>query len=106
MGEAEGGQGAILHREIGQVAHQGHQFAAQYLHTVAHLDKFGVVGDVAAGGAEVNDRHRLGAERAEHMDMAHHIVPELLLLGGGGLEIDVVEVGPHLIELLAGDVQS
>ena len=66
----------------------------------AHQDQVGVVGDVAARGAQVNDRPGSGAQVAVGVHVGHHVVPQLLLVSGGGGEIDVVDVGRQFGDLL------
>jgi hypothetical protein len=66
----------------------------------------GVVGDVATGSAQVDDRGRLRGRVAERADVRHHIVTQLLLVTGRLLEVDVVEVTGHLVDLALFDVQA
>ena len=47
-----------------------------------------------------------GALLAERMDMGHDIVPQVLFQGLGPLEVDVVQVRPHLGQLGVGDRQA
>ena len=105
VGEAEGGQRLVGVAEGGELAHQPEQFAADDLQSFAHLDELGVVGDEAAGGAEVDDRHRFRTKLAEDVNVAHDVVAQFALFGGDLVEVDVVEVLFHCGDLGVGDGQ-
>ena len=92
--------------ELREVVDQVQQLRAQDLHAVAHLDKLGVVGHETARRAEVDDAFRLRADLAERADVAHHVVADLRLDALRFLEVDVVEVGAHFVELFVGDRKS
>ena len=62
---------------------------------VAQNDEVGVVGDKAAGGAQVEVRARRGRLIAEMVDVRHHVVPQAPLVVPHGVEVGVVEVGPQ-----------
>ena len=53
----------------------------------------------------MDDRPGVGAEVAVSVDVGHHVVPQLSLVTFGGLEVDVVDVGPELFDLLRRDRQ-
>src|SRR5262249_55870825 len=89
----EGGQGVDDADE--GVAHQAEG--------VAHEDQVGVVGDVAGGGAEVEDVAGGGGGVAVGVDVGHDVVPQPALVHLGAGEVDVVDVGPQLGELPGGD---
>ena len=72
---------------------------------LAHQDQVGVVGDVAGGGAEVDDVAGGRGGVAEGVDVGHHVVAELALVLVGAGEVDVVEVGAQLLELLGADAR-
>ena len=61
---------------------------------------------IAAGGSQVDDRHGIGTGLADGVDMGHHIVAQLLLVLGGLLVVDVVQVGLHLRNLRLGNRQA
>ena len=105
VGEAEGGQRLVGVAKGGELAHQPEQFAADDFQSFAHLDELGVVGDEAAGGAEVDDRHRFRTELAEDVNVAHDVVAQFALFGGDLVEVDVVEVLFHCGDLGVGDGQ-
>ena len=111
LGRLEVGEAERRDRLVGigkdrQFLEQQHQFAADQAERLAHLHQVGVVADIAAGGAKMDDPARLWAEFAIGMDMAHHIVPQLFFLLFGQLEIDVGDVRLKLGNLLIGDLQA
>ena len=77
--------------------------AAQQLEPAPHEDQVGVVGDVRARRAEVDERLRRRRDVAERVDVRHHVVAEAPLVRGDGVEVDVVEVRAHLRERLVGN---
>ncbi len=64
----------------------------------AELDQVRVVRDVGARGAEMNHAAGRRCRVGERVHVRHHVVAETLLVRGHGLEIDVVQVGPHVID--------
>ena len=73
----------------------------------------------------MDDRRRRGASHPERVHVRHHVVPHLEegqhensllklhlddgnlpLLGSRLLEVDVVELASHLLQLLVGDVET
>ena len=71
-----------------------------HLQPFAHQDQIGVVGDVAARRAQMDDRPGRWAHVAVGMDVGHHVVPQLPFVLLGRVEIDVVDVCPQLGDLL------
>ena len=69
-------------------------------------DQVGVVGHVATGRAQVDDRPRRRGGVAEGMDVGHHVVPEPALVGARRLEVDVVDLRAQLGDLRLGDLQA
>ena len=104
--EAEHRHGFVFGGELREVVDQVQQFRAQDLHAVAHLDQLGVVRHETARRAEVDDAFRLRADLAERADVAHHVGPHFRLDPLRLLEIDVVEVRAHFVQLFIGDRQS
>ena len=101
--ECKAGERAMFQRKCGQrVDHRG-QSIAQQRQAVSHQQKIGIVGDVAARGAQVDDGPRLRASVTVRVNMGHHIVPELVLVALGCVEVDIVDVGTQLLDLFAGD---
>ncbi len=92
--------------EVGQGGDDADQPVAQQLETFAHQDQIGVVGDVAAGGPQMDDPRRAGAGIAEGVDMGHHVVaqPALVRLGGG--KVDAVDGRAQLGNLCRHDRQA
>ena len=102
MGEAQAGQIAVLlGANVARRSMTATSAVADQLQRLAHQDQVGVVGDVAACGAQVDDRPRRGADVAVGVDVGHHVVPQPPFVGGRGVEVDVVDVGPQLGDLLA-----
>ena len=89
--------------EVGEGAEDGDDARPQQRHPLPHLEKIAVVGDEAARGAEVDDAAGRGGAVPEGVDVRHHIVLEARLVAGDGVEVDVVEVRPHLGERLVGN---
>ena len=103
VGKAHRGQVAPGEGEPGQGVDDAHHPIANPREPLAHEQKIGVVGDVATGGAEVDDPARLGSGFAVGVDVGHHVVAQLALVALGGGEIDVVDVVAHLEEHGRGD---
>ena len=61
---------------------------------LADQDQVGVVGDVAARRAEVDDLPGRRGDVAVGVDVGHDVVAEPLLVGPGGVEVDVVDLRP------------
>ncbi len=106
MGEAEAGQIAVFGGEGGQRVDHGRHAAGDHLQALAQQQQVGVVGHVTACGPEMDDRPGVGAEVAVGVDVGHHIVPQFSLVTRGGVEVDVIDVGLELVDLLRRDRQS
>src|SRR5215208_4074245 len=72
--------------------------AIQYLQPAPHQNQVGIVGDECAGRAKVDERLRCRGDVAESMNMRHHIVSESTLVCSDLIEVDVVEMGAHLLD--------
>lgn len=70
----------------------GKQFAADELPRCAHLQKVGVIVHIAARRAEMDDACGLRAGIAERADVRHHVVAQPVLILGGTVKIDIVEM--------------
>ena len=92
--------------ESGQGIDHARRAAGDHLQALAQQQQVGVVGHVAARGAQVDDRPGLGALVAVGVDVGHHVVPQLSLVLGGRLEVDVVDVAAELLDLPGGDRQA
>ncbi len=56
--------------------------------------------------AEVEDGFGLGGDLGEGVQVGHEVVTDAGFLAGGFVEIDVVEVGLHFVELIVGDGEA
>src|SRR5947207_11846009 len=92
--------------KLGERADYVETAPAQQLEPASHQEQIGVVGDVGAGGSEVNERLRGGSDVTESVDMSHHVVPEPFLVRGDRIEIDLVEGCPHLADRVLGNGDS
>jgi len=97
---------AIAPRGLGERDQHGRHPAQQQLQPLAHQDKVGVVGDVGARRAEVDEgacRRRL---LTQMVDVCHHVVADALLVLRRALEIGIVQVGAQLRERPLRDVDA
>ena len=78
--EAERRQVAVLLGKVGERVDHRRQPPGDHLQRFADQDQVGVVGDVAARGAEMDDRPGRGALVAVGVDVGHHVVPQLALV--------------------------
>ena len=99
VGKAQGGKIAVLHGKLGKAVNEVDQLLLQQEQALPHQDHIGVVPHVAAGGAQVDNGHRAGAEVAIGMDMGHDVVPQLPLIPGRGGVVDFILVRLHLVDL-------
>ena len=99
MREAEAGQIAMLLGEAAQAIDRCRQPCGQHFKALAHEHQIGVVGDIAARRAKMNDAAGRGALIAVSVDVRHHIVPQPAFMGIGGGEIDVLNVLAQLVDL-------
>ena len=102
----EAGQGAVAPRQVPQRDEHRCDAAQQQAQPLPHQHEVGVVGDVRAGGAEVEEGPRGGSLLAEVMDVRHHVMAQPLLMLGGALQVHVVQVGAQLRERLIGNVEA
>ena len=93
MGVGHAGHILVLFGEAGQLGQHAHQLFAHQLQALAHDDDVGIVAHIAAGGAQMDDAGGLGALLAVGVDVAHHVVADLLFPLGGDLIVDVVHMG-------------
>src|SRR5262249_55682355 len=87
----------------GQGSENADELIAQPSHSLAHQDQVGIVGDVAAGGAEVDYFAGVGTDFAIGVDVGHDVVTAAALVLGGPREVDVVDVGAQLFDLGAAN---
>lgn len=106
VGEAKRRQVAVLGSELTEDANGLDKLALNELESIADLDNVSVVSNVARGGTKMDDGHGRRGSLSVGMDVAHDIVTELLLLLGGILKVDIVQLGTHLLELLIADLNA
>ena len=103
VGVAQGGRGLVGVGELGEVGQHGDELAPEIPQALPVNDEVGVVGDVAAGGAQVNDAGGGGSRFAVGVHMGHDVVADFLFPRRGHLVVNVGDVGLQLRHLLAGD---
>ena len=106
MREAEGGlvfpfEGKFL--ELGEYVHR---LAEQQLHPFAQQNEIGVVTHIATRRAEVDDGHRFGGHLSVGVHVGHYVVSQLVLVLAHDVEVDVVDVRAHLLQLLVRNGQT
>ena len=69
-------------------------------------NQIGIVSDIAAGCAEVDNRLCGRADLTVSVDVRHHIMPHLPLARVRNGKVNVVDVCTHFRDLLVGNVQS
>ena len=106
VGEAEGRLGLVRVRELRQLVQYGRQLFANQQQTLADLDDVGVVADIRAGSAEVDNASRLGSRLAEGVNVRHNVMAYLLLALTSHIVVDVGQVRGHLVHLLLRDRQT
>ena len=106
VGVGQAGHGLVLVGELGQICQHADDLLAHELQALAHDDDVGVVTDIAAGRAQMDDALCLGALQAVGVDVAHHVMADELLARNGVLIVDVVLVRLQLGNLLIGDGQA
>ena len=94
VGVAQAGQRLVPLGEPCQGVDRGGRLVADDLQRRADQDQVGVVGDVAARGAQVDDRPGHGRGVAQGVDVRHHVVAEPPLVPRGGVEVDRVDRRP------------
>ena len=106
VGEAEGRLGLVRICELRQLVQYGRQLFANQQQTLADLDDVGIVADIRAGSAEVDNAGRLGSRLAEGVNVRHNVMAYLLLALTGHIVVDVGQVRGHLVHLLLRDRQT
>ncbi len=103
MRPAQRRQFTVLQSELPHPVDHSSERNAGHAQRVTQDHQVGVVGHIATGGTEVDDRLGQRTDRAEGLYVRHHVVPLLSLEGSGGRVVDVTQMGLHLGELRAGD---
>ena len=106
VGVAQGGDGGIAPGEGGQIRQHRQQLTPEIAQGVPVEDQVGVVGDVAAGGPQMEDAGGRRGRLAVGVDVGHDIMAHLPLPCGGHLVVDVGDVGLQLLHLPGGDGQT
>ena len=106
MGEAEAGQGTMLGGKPSHRIDRRGETPCDQLEGVSNENDVGVVGDEAAGCAEVDDRFRLGALFGVGFNVCHDVVPTHALFFFCDVEVEVLFKPPHLVELRIRDRQA
>ena len=103
---AKRGQILIAQGKIAQIPHDMAEFSLHQRQRFFHDEHIGVVTDIAGGGAQMNDGAGFGAGVSECVNVRHHIVAELFLVGGGLFVVHFIGVRLHFLNLLIGNRQA
>ena len=91
VSESQAGQVTVSRGKHRQVMDHADQAVADQFQGLSQQQQIGVVGDEATGGSKMNDPASLRAPVSVGVHMGHHVVPEIPLVTGSHLEIDVVD---------------
>ena len=105
VSEGQGGQVLVPVGEGRQLRDDVQELFPDQLQGFGHEDDVGVVADVAAGGAEVDDAFRLRALDAVGIDVAHDVVPYHLLALFRHFIVHIVRAALQFFDLIFRDVQ-
>ena len=97
---------AIAAGRLGERDEHRRDPAKQQLQAFPHQDQVGVVGDVGARRAQMNERPRRRRLLAQMVDVRHHVVADPLLVLRRTLQVGVVQVGAQLRERLLRDIEA
>ena len=103
MRDPERRLGAPVARKNRKRAQCANDLRAQQLQPTPHQNQIGVVRDVRARRAVVNESLRGGSDVAERMHMRHDVVAKPLLVRRDDIEIEVVDVIAHLLDRVIGN---
>ena len=106
MGVAESGGRLVRFRETGKVGDDLQQLSPEVFQAVPVENDVGVIGDIAAGGAQMDDTGGGGRGLAVGIHVSHHVVADFLFPRRGTGKVDVRDVGFQFFNLLFGDRQS
>ena len=106
VGVGEDRQGLVLFRKGTKGAQDGDQPGVDQGQGVPDDQAVGIVPDIAAGGAQVDDGRGLRALVREGVDVGHHVVAEGLFIGRHLVKVDIGEVFLHFGDLPVGDGQA
>mmetsp|Transcript_9839 Transcript_9839/g.17881 ORF Transcript_9839/g.17881 Transcript_9839/m.17881 type:complete len:374 (+) Transcript_9839:1062-2183(+) len=83
-----------------------HELLLDELERLLELHDVGVISHVTAGRSEVNDGHGLGRHVPVRVYVSHDVVAEFGFVLASLVEVDVVEIVLHLLELFVGDFDA
>ena len=95
----------VFQRKVTQIFHHAAELPSHQRQRVLEDNHIGVVPHVAGGGAEMNDRARLGALLAPRVDVRHHVMAQFFLIRRRLVIVHVGGVGAQFVQLLVRDVQ-
>ena len=95
----------VFKSKVFKSSHYRDKFFAYDFQSLSYHYYFCIIGDVAAGCAEVNNRRRGFRLHAERVNVRHNIVTNLVFALFGNVVIDVVGILFHFGDLLVGDVE-
>ena len=96
VGIAQRGRGGVFLRKGRQIPQHRQQLRPQIGKAVPVQDQIGVVGHIAAGGAQMDDARRRRRGLAVGVHMRHHIMAHLALPPGGLLVVNIGDVSLQL----------
>ena len=105
MGVAQRGRGLVRFRETGKVGDDLQQLSPEVFQAVPVENDVGVIGNIAAGSAQMDDAGGGGRSLAVGIHMSHHVVANFFFPGSGTGKVNVRDVGFQLLDLLFGDRQ-
>ena len=106
VGVAQGGGALVGVGELGEIGHHRQQLPPEVPQALPVKDEVRVVGDIAAGGPQVDDAGGGGGRLAVGVHVGHHVVADLLLPCCRHIIVDVGDVGLQLRHLLRRDGQA
>lgn len=95
VSKTEGWEVGEAFAEGGEFVDDGEQTAEKQADRVSQEQQVGVVDDVHAGRAEVDNSAGGGSGLGEGVDVCHDVVPRLALVAAGGGEVDLVDDAFH-----------
>ena len=96
VGIAQRGRGGVFLRKGRQIPQHRQQLRPQIDKAVPVQDQIGVVGHIAAGGAQMDDARRRRRRLTVGVHMRHYIVTHLALPPGGLLVVNIGDVSLQL----------
>ena len=105
MGVAQRGGRLVRFRKTGKVGDDLQQLSPEVLQAVPVENDVGVIGDIAAGGAQMDDTGGGGRGLAIGIHVGHHVVADFLFPCRGTGKVNVRDVGFQLLDLFLGDRQ-